>query len=158
MLEGLPSVMWFIRRQMRSHRARGLSVPQFRTLVQLDRFQKTSLSCVAENLGCSLPTASRMLTNMVRKGLVSRCACSEDRRQVWLGITAKGRAALHDTRAATAHQVALKLAGLPADRKKQIVELMSVFRSIFDVEITAAIHAASPAPRRRPASRTARKA
>src|SRR3954447_10301930 len=57
MLDGLPLVMWFIRQHMRRHRTRGLSVPQFRALVLIDRFPEASLSAIAEHLGSTLPSA-----------------------------------------------------------------------------------------------------
>src|SRR5215212_4488808 len=84
MLEGLPPVLWFLRKTMRAHRAAGLSVPQFRTLVLLDRYPTASLSCVAENLGASAPTASRMVGGLVKQGLIVRKDCAEDRRQLAL--------------------------------------------------------------------------
>src|SRR3954468_630063 len=84
MLEAMPQVMWFIRRQMRQHRTRGMSVPQFRTLVMLDRYPTASLSAVAENLGATLPTASRMVSGLVTKGLVARRPHPTDRRQASL--------------------------------------------------------------------------
>src|SRR4051812_38600064 len=93
MLDGMPQVMWFIRRQMRRHRTHWLSVRQFRTLVRRDRYPTASLSAVAENLGAALPTASRMVAGLVEKGLVHRRDCPTDRRQVSLGLTAKGRTA-----------------------------------------------------------------
>src|SRR5689334_5564645 len=70
MLDGMPPVMWFIRRHMRRHRTCGLSVPQFRALVLLDRHPTASLSLVAEHLGSSQPSASRLITKLVERGFV----------------------------------------------------------------------------------------
>src|SRR5438105_4236858 len=94
LLDALPSVMWFVRNHMRRRRARGLSVPQFRTLVLLRRNPSAPLSAVAEHLGCSLPTASRLVTGLVSKGLISRRTGSGDRRQLALELTDKGQADL----------------------------------------------------------------
>ena len=79
MLEGLPPVMWFIRCRMRKHRTRGLSVPQFRALVLLDRYPTASLSLVAEHLGSSQPSASRLISGLVSRGFVTRRECADDR-------------------------------------------------------------------------------
>src|SRR4051812_2039393 len=106
MLDGMPQVMWFIRRQMRQHRTRGMSVPQFRTLVLLDRYPDASLSAVAENLGSTLPTASRMVSGLVAKGFVVRKVHPTDRRQASLVLTTKGRAAHNTARQATQDGVA----------------------------------------------------
>src|SRR5437868_8242048 len=91
MLEGLPTVMWFIRRQMRRHRTGGLSVPQFRALCLLDRSPTASLSIVAEHLGSSQPSASRLITGLVSRGLVKREESADDRRQIQLVLTSEGK-------------------------------------------------------------------
>src|SRR3954465_6920114 len=100
-LDGLPQVMWFIRRQMRRHRTRRLSVPQFRTLVLLDRYPSASLSCVAEHLGTALSTASRLVSGLVGKRFVARREGASDRRQVSLQLTPAGREALGAARGQT---------------------------------------------------------
>ena len=75
LLDALPGLMRFVRRQMRSRRATGLSVPQFRTLIQLHRRPATSLSIVAEALGATPPTTSRIVSGLVRKGYIVRRVC-----------------------------------------------------------------------------------
>src|SRR5437016_14469786 len=94
MLDGLPPVMWFIRREMRRHRTCGLTVPQFRALALVDRYPTASLSLVAEHLGSSQPSASRLITGLVSRGLVTRRECPEDRRQVKLLLTRSGKSVL----------------------------------------------------------------
>ena len=131
MLDGLPSVMWFIRWQMRGHRAGGLSVAQFRTLAQLDRFARLSLSCVAENLGCSLPTASRMMVNMVSGGLVKRRAVPGDRRQMSLLLTPRGRALLQEARRGAVAEMADRLAPLSGGQKRELRRVMVLLQSLF---------------------------
>src|SRR5881394_602656 len=81
-LDGMPPVMWFIRCHMRRHRTAGISVPQFRALALLDRYPTASLSLVAEHLGSSQPSASRLITGLVIRGFVTRKQCDQDRRQV----------------------------------------------------------------------------
>ncbi|MDB5296983.1 MAG: transcriptional regulator, MarR family [Phycisphaerales bacterium] len=131
MLDGMPQVMWFIRRHMRRHRASGLSVPQFRTLVLLDRYPKASLSLVADNLGAALPTASRMVAGMVRKGLVRREVCAADRRQVSLGLTPKGRTAFEAARHETQNEVALRVSKLTPAQREMVAESMRLLGDLF---------------------------
>ncbi len=126
MLDGMPQVMWFIRRHMRRHRTRGLSVPQFRTLVLLDRYPDASLSLVAENLGAALPTASRMVA-----GLVRREASAADRRQVALALTAKGRSAFEAARQETQNEVALKVSRLTPEQRGTVAEAMRLLGDLF---------------------------
>src|SRR5947208_16071764 len=98
LLDGLPPVMWFIRRQMRRHRTAGLTVPQFRALALVDRYPTASLSLVAEHLGSSQPSASRLIDGLVIRGFVTRKQCDQDRRQVKLGLTARGKLILDKAR------------------------------------------------------------
>ena len=61
-METVPTLMRAIRKEMRSYREAGLSVPQFRLLIYLNRNEGVSLSDVAGHLGLSLPAMSRMVT------------------------------------------------------------------------------------------------
>lgn len=131
MLDGLPQVMWYIRRYMRRHRTHGLSMPAFRTLVLLDRFPNASLSLVADNLGASLPTSSRIVAGLVRKGMVRRAVCSEDRRQVALLLSAKGRDLLEFARKQTQNELATHLRELSASERGAIVQSMELLAGLF---------------------------
>src|SRR5437763_9991505 len=113
MLDGLPPVMWFIRRNMRQQRIGGLSVPQFRALCLLARFPTASLSHVAEHLGSSQPSASRLISGLVTRGLVAREECADDRRQVTLVLTPKGKQVQASAHRATQERLAEEIAHLP---------------------------------------------
>src|SRR5436853_289716 len=80
-LETLPRVLWFIRRQMRKHRG-GLSLPQFRALIRADQQPAATVSAIAEHLGASLPTTSRIVGGLVAKGWLARSGDRHDRRKV----------------------------------------------------------------------------
>ena len=123
LLEGLPPVMWFIRRNMRQHRG-ALSVPQFRALVKVEREPSISVSAVAEHLASSLPTTSRMMTGLVDKGFLRRVDCARDRRQVSLAITARGRRVLAAARRQTQKMLAREIASFSADELSTITAAM----------------------------------
>src|SRR3954469_20889293 len=106
MLDGMPAVMWFIRREMRRQRTAGISVPQFRALALLDRYPTASLSLVAEHLGSSQPSAHRLITGLVSRGFVTRKECADDRRQVVLVLTNRGGSVLEKARRATQERLA----------------------------------------------------
>jgi DNA-binding MarR family transcriptional regulator len=131
MLEGLPQVMWFIRREMRRHRTHRLSVPQYRTLVVLDRFPTASLSQVAERLGGSLPTVSRMVAGLVSKGLVVRKACEGDRRRMALVLTPKGRRAYEGAQLETQQTVAAQIEHLTDADRATVSEAMKLLHGVF---------------------------
>jgi DNA-binding MarR family transcriptional regulator len=127
----MPQVMWFIRRQMRRHRTHRLSVPQFRTLVLLDRYPSASLSAVADHLGSSLPTASRMVAGLVGKGLVVRGACAKDQRQVSLGLSESGRSALVTAQRATQESLAHELQQLTDLERQTVTRAMALLKQSF---------------------------
>jgi DNA-binding MarR family transcriptional regulator len=131
MLDGLPPVMWFIRRQVRRHRSHRLSVPQYRTLCLLDRMPNASLSEVADHLGATLPTASRMVSNLVTKGLAERKPCLDDRRQMSLQLTAKGRRAYEGAQQETQQSLATEVANLTDAQRATIAEAMALLGDLF---------------------------
>ena len=83
-LDGLCPVMWFVRRHVRQNRTGGLTVPQFRALVLLDRHPDANLSLIAEHLGSSQPSASRLISGLVSRGYVTRSESPQDRRHLQL--------------------------------------------------------------------------
>jgi DNA-binding MarR family transcriptional regulator len=131
MLDGLPPVMWFIRRQVRRHRSHRLSVPQYRALCLLDRIPTASLSEVADHLGAALPTASRMVSNLVAKGLAVRKPCVDDRRQVALELTPKGRKAYEGAQRETQESLAAELEGLNDKQRATIADAMRLMGHVF---------------------------
>jgi DNA-binding MarR family transcriptional regulator len=117
LLNSLPPMIRFVRKHMRPHRSKQLSILQFRTLALLRSAPAANLSAVAEFLAASLPTASRVVTSLVSKGLVTRRECESDRRQVELMLTARGVASMDKARQSTQDQLARELVALsPADQ------------------------------------------
>ena len=132
MLDGLPPVMWFIRCQMRKHRTRGLSVPQFRALALVDRHPTASLSLVAEHLGSSQPSASRLISGLVSRGFITRTESPEDRRQINLILTPRGKTVLRDAQQATRESVAAEIEKLSGAERATIESAMKTLREVFD--------------------------
>lgn len=130
LLDALPPVTWFIRRVMRSYR-KGLSLPQFRALVLIDREPAVSLSIVADHLGVSLSAASRIVAGLVRKGLLSREGCQEDRRVCQLSLTSRGRAVLEAAWRGTQQRLADELSHLSAYDRAQVSGAMDILKTVF---------------------------
>ncbi len=129
-LEAVPYTIGFIRQHMRKHR-KGLSVMQFRSLVWVERNPNNTLSALAEFLGASLPTTSRIVAGLVANGYLTRVGRADDRRQVALGITESGRAVLHVAWSETREEVARHLGGLSDDEQAKIAEAMQLLMSVF---------------------------
>jgi DNA-binding MarR family transcriptional regulator len=127
--------MRFVRRQMRSRRAKGLSVPQFRTLVQLRRFPSASLSSVSEGLGSSAPTTSRIISGLVSKGLVVRKTCSRDRRQVSLHLTPRGQAVIDAAWIGTQEALAERFSDLSEDQIAALSGALALLSEVFPITL-----------------------
>jgi DNA-binding MarR family transcriptional regulator len=146
LLDTVPGLLWYVRRHMRRHR-KGLSVPQFRALVQIQSNPQISLSCVAEHLGASLPTTSRLIGNLVSKGFLSRSESPSDRRQVVLVLTPRGKAIIDAARAASIAQMEKEFAPLPAQDRETVCRAMTVLADFVDnARATKAADAAAVAP------------
>src|SRR3954452_23366193 len=130
-LDSLPPVMWFIRSNMRRQRTRGLSVPQFRALCLLARFPTATLSHVAEHLGSSQPSASRLISGLVTRGLVARKESPDDRRQISLVLTARGKAVQAASHRDTQERLAEEIAHLPDEQKQTVIDAMGILFDIF---------------------------
>ena len=130
-LDVVPLAMRVIRAELRKHGAREVSVPQFRTLVFLNRHEGTSLSEVAEHIGLALPSMSVLVDGLVVKGLVIRETHPEDRRRMTLGLTERGRRAFRAAREATASYLEDKMGQLSASERRTVIDAMQVLRQVF---------------------------
>ena len=100
--------MRIVRAAIANMEAPGLTIPQFRTLLFLQGHVGTSLSITAEFLGLTLPSTSKLVDQLVRRGLVDRFDAEEDRRRMNLRITSAGDALLKSAQ----ERVRERLAGM----------------------------------------------
>ncbi len=110
-LEVVPLIMRQIRCEMRAH-GHGISVPQFRTLLFVDRNPGCSLAAAAEHLGITPATASATVDRLVRQGLMEREPARSERRRVQLNLTADGQELVHAARGSTQARLAERLSVL----------------------------------------------
>jgi len=129
-MAAVPPVVWYMRRQMRGNRGK-LSLPQFRALVRIERDPSTSMTAIAEHLGVSLSTTSRVISGLVRRGYLAREMARLDRRRARLALTEKGRHALQTARAATRRSLARVLENLLKRDRAVVIEAMQILRELF---------------------------
>jgi DNA-binding MarR family transcriptional regulator len=134
LMETVPPVMQYIRRQMRSLRTHGLSVPQLRTLYFVSRNDRPSLSNVAEFIGLTLPSMSRLVDGLVKKALLTRTACPDDRRHIRLGITEVGQTALDVAWQGTHIRLVEEIAALNPGDRMTVIAAMQILRGVFDLD------------------------
>jgi DNA-binding MarR family transcriptional regulator len=134
LMETVPLVMQFIRGHMRSLRGHELTVAQLRTLYNVSRGRRPSLSEVAEHIGLSLPAMSRMVDALVKKGLMTRTSCEQDRRHLRLELTRRGQTALDQAWNGTHDRLSAEIAALPAEQRGIIQAAMHALRPVFEPE------------------------
>lgn len=127
----VPLVMRAIRAEMRSHRSPDLSVPQFRALLYVSRHAGTSLSDVADHIGLTLPSTSKLIDRLVGRELVTRTHAPHDRRRMTLRITPTGQAVLDAAAQATQARLMEQMAAFSADECAVVTEAMRLLHRVF---------------------------
>jgi len=131
LLDTTPQIMRFIRAEMRSHRGHDLSVPQFRTLTFVNRNPEVSLSNLADHLGLTLPSTSKLVDGLVNQKVVTRRESKEDRRRLTLALTKNGQDILRVAREATQNHLKDVLHELSADELSTIIRAMNLLQPLF---------------------------
>lgn len=124
LIEVTPLLMRRIRREMRQRTMPGLSIPLFRTMRYLWDNPGASLSDVANALGHTMPSASKLVQRLVLKKVVER-RVAEDRRRVHLTLTEEGRSALALARLETARNIE---EGLKSLSKEELATVSAALR------------------------------
>ena len=131
LLDTTPQIMRFIRAEMRSHRGHDLSVPQFRTLTFINRNPEVSLSNLANHLGLTLPSTSKLVDGLVNQKLITRRESKEDRRRLTLVLTKSGEDILRVARGATQDYLKNILGELSADELSAVIHAMNLLHPLF---------------------------
>jgi DNA-binding MarR family transcriptional regulator len=130
-LDVVPVIMRDIRTQMRSRKTHDLTVPQFRTLTYVNRNTEASLSNVSNHLGIALPSTSKLVDDLLKKGLLTREEHPVDRRRLKLALTSKGLSILEASRKGALEVLSEKIAGLNATERANIAAAMQTLRLVF---------------------------
>jgi len=106
------------------------SLPQMATLLLLDEEGELTIKQVAEDLGRSVSATSRLLDQLVERGMVSRREDERDRRVKRVAITERGRtliAALERERA-EAQMVVMEY--LSAEERAEVIHTMTLLAEV----------------------------
>ena len=137
-LDVVPLLMRTIKREMRQRRASGLSVPQFRAMIFINRQGQAALVQVAEHLGLTSATTCRMMDELVARQLVLSRPSTIDRRKITLTLTGEGQAVLENARQGTLRRLEELVAGLSPEECSAVLQAMSVLRRAFASPVGAA--------------------
>jgi len=129
-LETVPCVMQALRTQMRRSRGADLSVPQFRSLAFVGRRPNASLSDVAQHVGTSLPSMSKLIDGLVGRGLVDRAVPTGDRRRLALSLTPQGSTLLALVRGQTQSFLAELFMRSSAIERAAVVDVMALLTNV----------------------------
>ena len=132
-LEVVPLLMRQVRKEFRSHRTPDLSVPQFRALVFVNRNPGTALSPLAEHLGLTLPSTSKMVDHLVLRSYLNRQASKDDRRKITLELTTQGESVLKTSYQATQKQLESILEKLNPEEQENLLSSLRILRLLFKV-------------------------
>lgn len=104
-----------------------VSVVQLRALAVLHRHGPANLGELAEDMGVTVSTTSRLVDRLVTAGLVERRTAEHTRREVSLRLTRKGQSTLRrydDLRLASLHEC---LDGMPSEQRELAVQGLRAF-------------------------------
>lgn len=131
LMDTAPKIMQSIRVEMRRGRSTDLSIPQFRTLGFIQRNPSLSLSALAEHLGLTLPSVSKLVDGLVKQKLVTRQEAVADRRRLTLVLTASGENIVNTARERAQANLAQKLGQLAKGDLDTIHRALEILRPLF---------------------------
>ena len=131
LMDTAPQIIKVIRVEMRRGRGSDISIPQFRTLRFIQCNPDSSLSNLAEHLGLTLPSVSKLVDGLVKQELLIRQESTADRRRLTLGLTQAGASIMNSARTGAKANLAKKLSSLSEDELETICQAMQYLRPIF---------------------------
>jgi DNA-binding MarR family transcriptional regulator len=131
LMDTAPKIMQSIRIEMRRGRGADLSIPQFRTLGYIQRYPDSSLSDLADHLGLTLPSVSKLVDGLVKQKLISRQESRVDRRRLTLVLTSTGESIINSAREAALTNLTKVLSRLSNDELGTIHQAMELLSPLF---------------------------
>ncbi|MEU0256311.1 MarR family transcriptional regulator [Streptomyces sp. NPDC006184] len=103
------------------------SASQLRVLHILEHHDGINLRTLAESLASTPPSTSRLCDRLVAAGFVERVVSAQDRREVRLHLSGRGRAFLVDLRGRRERALRKVLADMPAVKRTALLEGLEAF-------------------------------
>lgn len=134
LMDTAPQIVQAIRVEMRRGRGADISIPQFRSLAFIQRNADSSLSNLAEHIGLTLPSVSKLVDGLVKQKLVIRQESTADRRRLTLALTKTGASIVNSARARAQENLAKKMDGLTESELETIRQALQLLLPIFASE------------------------
>lgn len=104
-----------------------ITLPQFRLLVVLHTRGPLKHAVLAEHLGVTPSTASRMVDRLVTADMVRRDASPNSRREIMVELTEEGRQVVRQVTARRRKEIAKIVAKMPEDTRRGMVDALTAF-------------------------------
>lgn len=104
-----------------------VTLAQYRTLVVLASKGPQRVADLAGALAVTPATATRMCDRLVAKELVDRHTEEDDRRQVRIALTKRGRQLVDEVTDSRRHEITTIVSRIPPDQQSVLVEALSAF-------------------------------
>ena len=131
LMDTAPQIVQTIRVEMRRGRGSDISIPQFRAMRFVQVHPDLSLSHLAEHLGLTLPSVSKLVDGLVKQKLITRKESTADRRKLTLVLTQAGADIVDSARSDARANLAQKLKHLSDNDLETISQAMQLLRPIF---------------------------
>lgn len=131
LMDTTPKIMQSIRAEMRSGHGTDLTIPQFRTLRFIQRNPDSSLSSLADHLGLTLPSVSKLVDGLVKQELINRQDATTDRRKITLVLTHNGESIVNAARASAQANIVKNLSCLSTDELRVVHQAMEFLHPLF---------------------------
>ncbi|MCX6345221.1 MAG: MarR family transcriptional regulator [Armatimonadetes bacterium] len=130
-LDTMHLIMRSIGNEIRNRTPSELSMQQFRGILAIHINKGASLSDIAEHLGSTVSSASKMVDGLVDRGLIERTTDPDDHRKLVLALTDEGKSTMDTIDLLALNCLSGKLSPLSANECAIINLAMNVIRSAF---------------------------
>ena len=131
LMDTAPQIVQAIRVEMRRGRGSDITIPQFRAMRFIQKNPDSSSSHLAEHLGLTLPSVSKLVDGLVNQKFITRKESTTDRRKLTLLLTQIGTSIVDSARAAARANLAQKLKDLSDKDLETISKAMQLLHPIF---------------------------
>lgn len=128
------SILRIEERSLNNRLTEGLSITELHTICAIGLHEANPMNVIANRLNVTLATLTVMINKLDKRGYVKRERSEEDRRQVLVSLTTKGRKAMRAHRAFHKNMVESALADLQPEEESAFVKAITKVKIFFDTE------------------------
>lgn len=126
-----PKIRDFIRAEMRKQAKERLTVPQFRVLNKMSKHISLYQKELADWMGVTPATITRMIDNLSSRGFVERKEAENDKRQTFIVITPIGKRMIESYRHKVQTKVVERLRSSSVADLVKIIEGLTLLQKLF---------------------------